>query len=245
MHLKYKYILVILVFAIADLNSQTVEFYENKNYVLVNTGLVFNHPIQQNKAEGIKRLASNDINFSLSLFTFNNSNKRHGWQYRVGGGTQSVRFKIKDKDGYYSTRSGYSGGDGNYFLNINKTYNFNLSKKINALISFGPILLLNRQTNLSDSLKFAAYSDYIAYNINPIGFGFYTAANTAFYLTSKTKFIVSLSYQRGFIKYREARITNPSESNEVIFNYYGSGAGLMIGLLFDITRKEVKKITPK
>jgi hypothetical protein len=245
MLLNYRYILFAFSCVISSLSSQTSEFYESKNYFSLNTGFLFNHPIQQNKIDGVKRLASNDVNVSLSLYTFNNVNKHHGWQFRVGGGTQSVRFKIKDKNGFYSTSNTYSGDDGNYLLNINKTYNVNLSKKINTLFSFGPILNLNRRTHLTDSLRMVRYSDFTAYNIKPLGFGLYAAANAVYHINSKLKFMISLSYQRGFIKYREARITNVTRTGEAIFNYYGSGASAMFGLLFNISKKETPEIGSK
>lgn len=245
MSLNHRYVLFVFMYVVSCVNAQTTEFYPSKNYFSINTGFLFNHPIQQNKVNGVKRLASNDVNISLSFYTFNNANNHHGWQFRVGGGTQSVRFKIKDKNGFYSTSNTYSGEDGNYLLNINKTYNVNLSKKINTLFSFGPILNLNRRTHLTDSLRMVRYSDFTAYNIKPLGFGLYSAANFVFHINNKTKFMASLSYQRGFIKYREARISNISRTEEAIFNYYGSGLSAMFGLLFNISNKETNQTNSK
>ena len=231
-----KLFFLIAILCFSEVKTQENNFYDDKSYFMPSVGIMFIHPLVNGPPTEIKRAFSVDPSIYLSWFKFKNS---WGWHLKVGGGVQGFAFKRKDSTGVYTRENSYSSGDGNYSINICRSYNFNISKKINVVSVLGPILFLNRHTDPND-ISTIANSTIFAHNTKPLGFGFLVGTNTVFKINNVLNFVISTSYQRGFVKFREVIFTNSGGKSQTFFNYYGSGPSVFVGFLFHIKTSEKK-----
>lgn len=214
--------------------TEHISFFKQKNYFSVGLGLMFNHPTLTNNNYNINRAFTNDRDLALSWFYF--FNKHFGTQTKLDWTTQSVKYKYTDTSGAHRVHESFSySKSGRYSLTLGLTYNFKASKNINFLLTLGPQFHLNKYTNPFDSTSHKYVGGLVQHNIRQTGFGFYFGLQTNYKINDRLCLFLNASYQRGFVKFREAIVGDINKTSTL--NYFGSGPSVLIGVMFGRRQK--------
>jgi hypothetical protein len=232
---------VLLIMPSVTLLSQT-NYYKEKNYISLSTGFLFNHPLLSHNAFNIRRAVSFDHQQAVAWFHF--ISKRAGWMLRAERSTQSVRYKYTDSISVRGTHKSFNTGwpHDRYTATLGISYNFMAARKLNFLLVAGPQVYNNRYVISPDSIPYKFKGPRFIYNTRHFGVGIYLGVHLVYRLSDRFLLFLQPSYQRGFVKIREAKVGWPSKYS--VLSYYGSGTGISAGLLFYLKKKEATEEPP-
>lgn len=229
---------ILFLFTGCFFGQNTLDFYKYKNYYSVGFGMMYNHPTITNNKFNIERAFTHDR--SLTVYWHRLINKHIGTLFKFEWSTQSTRYKYTDTSGRQGIRSKFPySNTGRFSLVTAVSYNFMASKKINLLLSFGPQFHLNKYTNPYDSTIVKYNGGLVTHNTRQAGFGFNLGLNIVYKVTDRLFIFLNPSYQRGFVKFREAIVGDLTRTSTL--NYYGSGPSISIGITFRLKPYEERE----